>query len=95
MNNMNFDFEKFRKTCNDIYKVMDLRDKTDRKAFTAYMDENGIKHTYFGRSFPFVWLEGTAVFGIDNIHPHTSIYSFRDFFLLDFDMSNVLEFLEA
>lgn len=95
MNSMNFNFEKFRKTCNDFHKVMDLRAEADRKAFTAYMDENGIKHTNMGRSLPFVWLEGTAVFGVDDIYSNMTIYSFRDFFLPELSVDDILDFLEV
>lgn len=91
---MNFDFEKFRETCNDIDRVMDLRDEVDRKAFTVYMEENRIKHTDLGRVLPFVWFDsGFAVFGVDTTYPHTIIYPFRDFLAPEFDMDNILEFL--
>lgn len=54
---MNFDFEKFRKTCNDIHfnsnvGMLDLRNKHDQRAFTDYMLNNNIEHTPFGRLDP-------------------------------------------
>lgn len=93
---MNFDFDKFRVICNDINKVMDLRNKTDRKAFTAYMRENGIRHTDLGAQLSFVWFNGgTTVFGIDSVHPHTTIYSFYDFLLPELSVDDILDFLEV
>lgn len=71
---MNFDFEKFKEFCHIYYDgfnrnagMLDLRNKRDRRAFTDYMLNNGVRYTYYGRTDPFVYV-GTpdgCVYGCD------------------------------
>lgn len=92
---MNFDFEKFKKLCRNFSGVLDLRNKDDRRAFTAYMLNNDIKYTRFGKSQPFVYVGNLngCVYGT-NTNFMRETYTIQDFLLPEFfDMDNILEFL--
>lgn len=98
---MNFDFEKFKELCNSydgLYDktrgMLDLRNKRDRRAFTDYMLNNGIKYTYFGERDPFVYVgsHDGCVYGCDDDFG-LKTYTIQDFLLPEVNMDNVLEFL--
>ena len=98
---MNFDFKKFKKLCNNhgglhdkTAGMLDLRNERDRRAFTDYMINNGVKYTSYGETDPFVYISnhGGWVYGSDdNFFPKT--YTIQDFLLPEVNMDNVLEFL--
>lgn len=98
---MNFDFEQFKELCNRyddpydrVHGMLDLRNKRDRRAFTDYMHENGIKHTYYGETDPFVYVGSPDgyVYGCDD-NFNFKTYTIQDFLLPEVGTDDILEFL--
>ena len=94
---MNFDFEKFKELCNGYdgaNGMLDLRNKRDRRAFTDYMLNNGVKYTYYGETDPFVYVgnPGGCVYGCDGSFARRT-YTVQDFLLPEINTDDILEFL--
>lgn len=100
-----FDFEKFKRTCNNFENIIDLTNNREKRLFISAIYANGGECTplVYGPNGSYAfWRTYSADTGKDVIYgvrqadvtsDHT-IYTVQDFIIQKFDPSAVLEFLK-
>ena len=94
-----FDFEKFKRTCNNFYHLIDLRDDDDKKLFidAIYINRQQCTPLVLGPNGVYAYWHNTGrIYGVrrgDTVDG-CKIYTVRDFIIQKFDSSAVLEFLK-
>ena len=96
-----FDFEKFRSTCNNPHNLLDLTDNDDKELFidAIYTNRQQCTPLVLGPNGAYAYwhnAEPERIYGVrrdDSIYG-CKIYTVQDFIIQKFNSSAVLEFLK-